>query len=224
LIGDVTALSGSCPEPFIALLVQVRQDPAIWRLACRWAGCPELARDGLQDAFIQVATFHDRDRIVNVRAYFCSVLYNEIIRQRRQVAAVTRLDPQELADVYQGAGSRASGDLLLVEDLAEWHARCQHWLSRFVSSRTELLATVPGSSADPARYRQLVMTIAENVLREAPYGCMSPPELTATLRAGYPEWFESARLAAGTRHQRLSRARRDITRVLAAIVGTQLPP
>jgi hypothetical protein len=78
---------------------------------------------------------------------------------------------------------------------------------------------VPASSADPARYRQLIMAMAESFLREAFYGCMSKPELNAALRAGYPEWFDAAGMPASTRHKRLSRARHDISVVLTPVIG-----
>jgi DNA-directed RNA polymerase specialized sigma24 family protein len=216
---------GSVPETFIALLLEIRHDPGIWRLACRWAGCPELARDGLQDAFILLATLRDRDHIVNVRAYFCTTLYNEIIRQRRQLAPVTRLDPQLLADMAQAKVlPQLPDDLLPVDELADWHLRCQQRLNSFSSSRGELEAMVPSSSGDPARYRRLIMAVAESVLREAFYGCMSRPELSATLRVGYPEWFDAADIPASVRHKRLSRARRDIGRILTTVIAAPRAP
>jgi DNA-directed RNA polymerase specialized sigma24 family protein len=210
----------SVPEPFIELLLEIRQDPAVCRLARRWAGSPELARDGLQETFVLVATVRDRDEILNLRAYFCRTLHNEIIRQRRQVALVTRLDPQALTDVARSVvTSRTPDHLLPVDDLAEWRARCDQRLSRFTASRRYLQATVPGSSPSPARYRELITAIAESFLQEAFYGCMTKPELNAALRAGYPEWFDAAGLTVSTRYKRLSRARHDIGCVLAKVIN-----
>jgi hypothetical protein len=194
-----------CP-PFISELVRIRQDPTTVRQARRWAGSKELAEDGLQEAFYILATFRNPAQIINIPAYFWTVLRREIGRQQSQLVP---LDPEALA--------AAPAVLRDVSELAAWHICCERRLVRFTEIRAELLAVIPASSPDPARYRELIVSVVHRTLREAFYGCLSKSEMNAELRSGYPEWLDPGGCPATTRDKRMSRARQHLMLALITI-------
>jgi Sigma-70 region 2 len=215
LIAELVRLIGELIRfRLIGELVHVRQDPRIFRLARRWAGSRELAEDGLQETFYLLATIRDPSRIINLRAYFCTTLYNEINKQRSQVVLV--VEPDVLAGQIDPRRVLAQ-QAWDVAELADWYVCCERRLTRFRRTRGALLATIPASSPDPVRYRALILTFVENLLTEAFYGCLSRAELNADLRAAYRDWFDAAGIPDSVRHKRLSRARHDLTVVLTTL-------
>jgi hypothetical protein len=213
----------SASSPFMNDLAAVRHDQKLCRDARHWAGSAELAQDALQEAFYLIARRPDHDGIISLTAYFRATLYNVIISLRGRAGPVSPLDPQTLADLPQpDDASRLRGDRQRVDDLAEWHLRCRQWLNRFTSMRDQLLAMVPGSSADPVRYRRLIVAVAGTMLRDARYGCISTSELNDLLYAAYPEWFAPAGCPAATRYKRVSRARQDVNTLLRVVLGDEL--
>jgi DNA-directed RNA polymerase specialized sigma24 family protein len=203
-------------SPFVAELVRLRQDPRIVRLACRWAGSMELAEDGLQEAFYRLASLPDAGHIRSVRAYFREALYHEINKQRSALLPMDAESLAEQADLRSTLSPRAQWDD--VAELACWRLSCEQRLSKFRQLRHQLTAVIPASSPDPVRYRALILAVAHRLLAEAFYG-VSTRELNADLRAGCPEWFDEAGIAAGTLHKRISRARHDLAAVFRTIDG-----
>lgn len=202
-------------SPFMSELVRVRHDPKIIRRARQYAGSQDLADDGLQETFYRLAICADPSQILNLRAYFCAVLYHEIDRQRPQVVPV---DPDVVLDkVLPWRLLPVPAQLRDISELAEWHLRCEWRLTRFRQLRTQLLALIPASSPDPGRYRALILSVTHRTLREAFYGSVTKSEINADLRSGYPEWLDPAGCSATTRDKRLSRARRDLMAVLTTI-------
>ena len=213
----------SAGSPFMNQLAAVRHAPKICRDARRWAGSKELAEDALQEAFFLIARRPDPDKIIILTAYFRATLYNVIISLRGRPGPVSSVDPQTLAELPQpDDASRLRGDRQRVDDFAAWNLRCDLWLNRFTGMHGQLLAMVPGSSADPVRYRRLIMAAAETLLRDARYGCISTPELNELLYAAYPDWFAPAGCPPHTRYKRVSRARQDVCTLLQVVIGDDL--
>jgi DNA-directed RNA polymerase specialized sigma24 family protein len=215
LIAELVRLIGELIRiRFVTELVRLRQDPEIFRLARRWAGSRELAEDGLQETFFLLATIRDAGQILNLRAYFCMTLYHAINSQRSKLVLVVDLDALVGQIDLRRVPVQQPRD---VAELADWHVRCERRLARFRRTRGALLARVPASSPDPARYRGAILAVAENLLTEAFYGCLSRAELNADLCTAYPDWFDAAGIADNVRHKRRSRARHDLTAVLRTI-------
>ncbi len=97
----------------------------------------------------------------------------------------------------------------------------QMWLERLAVQRDCLRAAVPPRSSDPDRYRDLIVVVAEQVLRDGIDGAASPADSNEALRAAYPEWFDQSGRAANTCHQRFRRARTDVQELLKAVVDRE---
>jgi hypothetical protein len=95
----------------------------------------------------------------------------------------------------------------------------QIWLERFAALRADLREAVPGRSDDADRYRDVIVTVAERVLRAIVDGDVSRADVNQALRARYPEWFGREASAAGNGHQRFSRARADIRDLLKCVIS-----
>ena len=95
----------------------------------------------------------------------------------------------------------------------------QAWLERFAAQCADLRKAVPERSADPDRYRDVIVVVTGQVLRAIVCEDYSPADCNQALRAAYPDWFGPEACAAGNGHQRFSRARADIRSLLRSIIG-----
>jgi DNA-directed RNA polymerase specialized sigma24 family protein len=200
-------------------LLAIRNDPKIRNLAWQRAGDPDLAIDGLQAAYCAVARVADPTAIRNLRAYFCQVLTREIYRLLGQLRATLVEDFTSLADIHQG---RPGGLLPMPQSVAETvstHLLAAAWLEPFATHRAKLTASVPGRSPDPGRYRAMIVTVAEHVLRAIIVEDISDADYNTALRAAYPEWFGEPGYPENTYHQRFSRARADVRALLRTIIN-----
>ena len=98
------------------------------------------------------------------------------------------------------------------------HLLIQGFLRYLAAYRTALSCTVPGRSSDPAGYRDVIVAVVERVLRASVAGGLSDAEQNLAFRALYPQWFAEAGVAISNIHQRSSRARTDVCRLLQEIV------
>lgn len=203
---------------FLRRLVEIQQDPQVRGLARREAGNLDLAEDALQEAFYAVAKVKNPGGIENLRAYFCRVLVREAHRVRGQLGAYPVDDVASVADMRQDmlvsqsaapSVDRMVGDRLLRRTLHE----------RFTALRASLVRDVPGRSHDPVRYRNLIVSVAEHVLLAGALGDVSEADGNLALSAAYPEWFVGEGCAIANGHQRFSRARADVCRILRLIVS-----
>jgi DNA-directed RNA polymerase specialized sigma24 family protein len=200
-------------------LLAIRNDPKIKSLAWRRAADPDLAMDALQAAYCAVARVADPTAIRNLRAYFCQVLTREIYRMLGQLGATLVEDFTSVADAYQG---RPGGLLPAQQSVAETvstHLLTEAWLEPFALRREELTASVPGRSRAPGRYRAMIVTVAEQVLRAIMIEDISDADYNTALRAACPEWLAEPGYPENTYHQRFSRARADVRALLRAVVS-----
>jgi DNA-directed RNA polymerase specialized sigma24 family protein len=201
---------------FLRQLLEIRQDPQVKSLAWRHAGSPDLAEDALQEAFYAIAKVKHPGEIRNLRAYFCRVLVKTAHKLRGQLGAFPVDDVAGVADARQDMiisqpappVDESVSDRLLRRTLHE----------RFTAKRAYLVRNVPGRSPDPGRYRALIVSVAEHVLLSTLSGDVSDADGSLALSAAYPEWFAGEGCAVGNGHQRFSRARADVCRVLRLVV------
>jgi DNA-directed RNA polymerase specialized sigma24 family protein len=198
-------------------LAEIQEDPPIQRLALRYTGHPALARDGLQRAYYAMARLENLEQIQNLRAYFCKVLIREIYRERGQLGATLVDDFARVAEAHQDtAGCQPSPPP--VDETVCTSVQAQVWLERFAVQRECLRDAVPARSDDPTRYRTMICTAAEQVLREGINGEPSEADTNPVLRAAYPEYFDQPDASANTNHQRFRRAREDVKALLQTVV------
>jgi DNA-directed RNA polymerase specialized sigma24 family protein len=193
---------------FLLRLQAIREDPQVMSIA-RWrAGDPDIAEDALQEAFYAIAKTRDPERIGDLRAYFIRVLTREVYRLLRQLRAATLVDDLTgQADARPAFADEVTRELLT-----------QKWRERFAAQRAHLVQTVPGRSRDQGRYRNLIVTVAQEVLMAMVNGDVSYADADSVLCAAYPEWFADGRCSVDNAQQRLSRARADVTGVLRIVV------
>lgn len=201
---------------FLEQLALIREDPKVKRLARARAGDSELAEDALQETFYAVARLRNPDRIVDLRAYYCRVLLRNIHRLRSQLGAILIEDFGVVADTCQRKPGgepppppfdEAVGSQLLIQDMLRYLA----------THRATLSYTAPGRSPDPARYRDVIVTVVERVLLASVAGGLGDAEQNLAFRALYPRWFAEAGVAISNVHQRFARARVDVCRLLQEI-------
>jgi hypothetical protein len=202
---------------FLEQLTAIREDPKVKNLARSRAGDSELAEDALQEAYYAVARLKNPERIVDLRAYYYRVLMRNIHRLRSQLGAILIEDFGIVADTCQRKPGgepppppfdEAVGSNLLI----------QGFLRYLALHRAALTRTVPGRSPDPARYRGVIVTVVERMLQASVAGGLSDAEQNLAFRTLYPQWFAEAAGAISNIHQRSSRARADVCRLLQAIV------
>lgn len=194
-------------------LREIWEDPQVRRLARARAQDPEVAQDALQEAYYAVARVKKPDEIRDLKGYFCTVLIrkiNDMLGRSRDIP-VDDIDGQ--ADAHQ---DRTGAPF---EDMACSDLRTEIWLGRLAAQREALTRAVPRRSADPARYRDVIVAIAGRVLVSIARRDVSDADVDSSLIAAYPEWFAEPGLGPGNAYQRFSRARADIRTLLRGIVS-----
>lgn len=200
-------------------LVEIWKDPRIKSLARQYAGDPDVADDALQSAYYAVVRVKHLDQVENLRAYFCRVLIRQVHRERGQLRAALVADFDRLAEERQGAVGYHRTSPASFQDAVCTSLQAWSWLKRLLDERDCLLAAVPARSADPGRYRAVIFTGAEQILRAGLNGDASEADMNDTFRASYPEYFQQPSIALNTCDQRLHRARMDVRVILQRVVG-----
>jgi hypothetical protein len=199
-------------------LLAIRQDPAIKSFALRQAKSTEVAEDALQSAYYAIVRTANPGAIVNLRAYFCRVLLREINRELRQLGAAATEDFTGLTDTQQGRPGVGPPAPRPVVDIVTSRLLGHGWLAALTAPRrAHLTGEVPRRSPDPHRYQEVIVSVAEHVLRIT-LGDRADPDWNAALTAGYPEWFAEPGCELNTRDQRLKRGRTDIAALLRSII------
>jgi hypothetical protein len=81
------------------------------------------------------------------------------------------------------------------------------------------LNPIPLLDRRSSRYSELIVSVAERVLRSIVKADVCDADGNPALRAAYPEWFADDDGTADNAHQRFSRARADVRGLLRAIVS-----
>jgi hypothetical protein len=165
-----------------------------------------------------MARMKDPGGIEDPRAYFCRVLIRVINALRGQLCAILPDDFTGFTDACQG---EVRGVVLPrpVDETVAANLLAEGWLERFTAERESLTAAVPSRSPDPGRYRELIVSVAEQVLRSIVTADVCDADGNPALCVAYPEWFADDGGTADNAHQRFSRARADVRGLLRAIVS-----
>jgi DNA-directed RNA polymerase specialized sigma24 family protein len=213
-----SATTPAARQDYFQRLLAIREDAQIRRLARARAGNIDLAEDALQETFYAMARIKDPTGIEDLRAYFCRVLIRVINALRGQLGAVLPDDLTALVDAGRGK-ARGQPVPRPVDEAVAAGLLAQGWLERFAAERESLSAAVPGRSRDPGRYRQVIVRVAELVLRAIVTADVCDADGDPALRAAYPEWFAEDGSQADNLYQRFSRARADVHTLLRAIIN-----
>jgi hypothetical protein len=193
------------------------EDPQIRRLARSRAGDPELAEDALQETYCVLANHRSPEKIEDLRRYFATTLIHEIYRLQRQGKATVVGNIEEVADARRGhAWGRPPPEPF--DQIVCTQLLARTGLMFLAAHRASLTRERPGRSADPSRYRRLVVTVAERVLIAIATGDVSDADSNPALRAEYPEWFGGEGCETANAHQRFKRARDDVQGLLRRII------
>lgn len=193
------------------------EDRQVKQLARARAADPDLAEDALQETFDAMARIKHAEYIEDLRKYFCKVLVRNVYRLQGQLGADVMGDPAGLADA---CGRRLGGGALppLFDEAVHTDMLARKWLERLAKQRAARSGKVPGRSPEPGRYRDVIAATAEGMLLAIAAGDFRDVDLNLSLRAAYPEWFAERGVATANIHQRLARARADVSRLLRAVV------
>jgi hypothetical protein len=199
-------------------LQKIWEDPQVRRLALARTRDPEVAQEALQEAYYAVARVRNTDEIRDLKGYFCRVL----IRKTNSLLGLPRdISVEDIDGLADAPHCRTGGEPLpppfdegVCSDLD-----MEILLSRFAAQRAGLSRAVPGRSADPRRYRDVIVAIAERVLVSIARRDVSDADGEPALTAAYPEWFAEPELPAGNLYQRFSRARADVRSLLQGIIS-----
>jgi hypothetical protein len=197
-------------------LALVADDPAIMRLAERRAGNRELARDAVQATYLAVSQVKAPERIVDLGTFFRTSLIHEIIHLRARPAPIPVEDIAEAGGQEAPAGGRIPPDS--VEHEAEILRLAQRVLDRLDNDHRQLMAAVPGRSADPRHYRMMIVAAARAIFLMLLQSSVASADWNAALKSAYPRWFAGAGLAPDAADQRLSRGRRDVRLLLQRLL------
>lgn len=200
-----------CREDFDRELLAIATDPKVRSLAGQRVGDRDLAEDVVNEAFYIVSRRPDPEHIADLRAYFCTVVIHEAFRLRSMPGTLLFGDPETaLSTCHRMAPATPNLEEQAVTDLM-----AQARLARFAARKHEWRSSVPRRSADPDRYRDLIVAKAEAIL----LGTAALEEASVkALETAYPEWFNEPGCASNSRDQRLSRARGDIWALLRKVV------
>jgi hypothetical protein len=160
----------------------------------------------------------DPERITDLKAYYCRVLIRTINALRGQLGAVLTDNFASVADAFQGK-ARSQVPPRPVDEVVALDRLSRGWFERFTAEQASLTATVPRRSRDHHRYRELIVKVAEQVLRSSVTGDVCDADHNPALRAAYPEWFAEEGNTANNADQRCSRARADVCRLLRMIIN-----
>ncbi|HUC24635.1 MAG TPA: hypothetical protein VMA73_18150 [Streptosporangiaceae bacterium] len=212
-----SSISAGGRSDYLEQLAAIREDPKVKKLARGRAGDPELAEDALQEAYYAVARLEDLEHIEDLRAYYCRVLLRTIHKLRGQLGADLIEDFEVVADNRQ---RKPGGELppLPLDEMVASHLLIQDLLKYFARHGADLSRAVSARSPDPAHYRDMIATIAERLLLASDAGGLSEAEQNQALRTLYPEWFDEAVAAVNNVHQRFTRARADVDRLLQGFI------
>lgn len=203
---------------YLEHLTVIREDPQVKRLARARAADPGAAEDALQEAFYVMAKIKRPEYIDDLRKYFCKVLLRCIYQMSAQLGAVTVNDAGGLVDACgRGLGGEALPPQF--DEAVHTDILTKSWLERLAKQRATLTDKVPGRSAKPGRYRDVIGTSTEGMLLAIATGDFRDVDLNLTLRAAYPEWFAERGVAISNIHQRLARARADIRDLLKSVIS-----
>lgn len=199
-------------------LAEIQEDPPIQRLALRHAGHADVAYDALQSTYYAIARLKNLEQIDNLRPYFCKVLIHEVYRELGQLGAALVEDFALVTEAGHGAVSLHPVSSPSIEDAVRIWLLAQCWFKRLADERDRLRAAVPARSGDPGRYRAVIYSAAEQVLRHGISGEPSDADSNGAFRAAYPEYFAQPDASANLLHQRFRRAREDLKALLQAVV------
>ena len=218
-MSSTTAPDDGC-SGFLRTLLAIVREPGIRKLALSLAGDPDLAEDALQEVYYAMARVRNPEGIDNLRGYVYTVLANKVRCLRGQLRSAVLVDDSErLAEMRQDAPGCNPASPAAVEEAVIMSMTRQIWLERFAALRADLRKAVPGRSDDPDRYRDVIVGVAEWVLRAIVLGDISRADVNQALQARYPEWFSLEACAAGNGHQRFSRARADTGNLLRFVIS-----
>jgi DNA-directed RNA polymerase specialized sigma24 family protein len=211
-------------SPFHDELFSVFSDPRMRRLAVKLAGDRDLAEELLQETVYHVmeaniATTTSRP-LPNLREIFSRTLRLEASHLRMQL---TRFQVEDISGLMEEPQERGRHPRIQVsapaDEEAIRHLTADMWLTRFNRNREQLKQRVAARSDQPDLYRELIVTIAGNILLDASHMVASLADSDTFLRNAYPEWFNPPGYAADTLHQRRSRARSDVRGLLREIIS-----
>jgi DNA-directed RNA polymerase specialized sigma24 family protein len=205
---------------FLQELQAIWADPRIRRIAWSRAGDPDLVEDTLQEAYCAVAQHRNPAAIRDLRAYFVTTLLRKIQQLRGQLGAVPVDDVETLADTSAGKNGDNRPQRPFDETVGT-SLLARAWLRRLAAERESVAATVPSRSSDPGRYRCLIVSVAEQVLRANVTADVSDADSDPALVTAYPEWFAQEGCGTDNAYQRFSRARADVRSLLQAIISRE---
>lgn len=192
-------------------LTEIWANPRIRGLARRWAGNADTADDAMQSTFEAIARLPHLAEIENLCGYFTRVLRRMVYRELGQLNAVLPDDFTRMAEERQSTPSFEDDVCTSLQGRARYEC--------FRAERGRLVLKVSARSADPARYRIVIGDAAEQILRVGMHGEPSEADLPPALREAYPEYFAQPGVPANTCDQRCHRARKDVRKLLMAVVA-----
>jgi hypothetical protein len=197
-------------------LAIVVRDPAIMRLAVRRAGSRELAQDAVQATYVAVSQVKVPERIVDLAAFFRTSLIREINHQRVRPSPIPVEDIAAASEQQATASGHTPPES--VEHEAEIRRLAQNMLSRLNAGHQQLMATIPGRSADPQHYRIAIIAATRAIFLMLLQSSVASADWNAALKSAYPPWFAGPGLASDAADQRLSRGRSDVRTLLQRLL------
>ena len=213
--------SANIPQPAESAgyeeLAAIANDPGIRRHARRVAG--DLADDVLQETWYLVARACRRGPIDNLRGYFYRTLVNTSRHMHQQLGrgAVPVDDPAAAARAFRRRPDYRDPVAPSAESDALRRLRAEARRELLRRHRADPWPTIPAYSADPDRYREAILAVAEAVVTGD--GPATGAEINDALKAAYPGWFDAPSVKPATTHQRRCRARHSIRLLLLAVIG-----
>jgi hypothetical protein len=200
-------------------LLEIWQDPQVIGYARRTAGDRDAADDALQSTYYLIFRLKHLAEIENLKAYFYQVLRREIARERGELGAILVEDFDRAAEDRKPVTCASDKTSAGFEDHVCVSAQFWSMRRQLSAERDKLLASLPGRSGDPGRYRVVIYTTAERILSAGMNGNPSEADGNEAFRVSYPEYFAQPGASANTCHQRLARARADVRALLKAVAG-----